>query len=772
MKKIILIIIIFLSLVYNGFSYINISDCTVIDDVFLGGETEVRLNQSILNSSVTKCIDIQSNNVVFDCQGHKIQGNGLSAETGLHIYSDNQTIKNCIFENWDNKNIYVYASDNIYFENITSSGAYRNYGVGGSYVYGYGMMLYGNNIIINNSHIYNNSVDISFYIFSACNNKIINVTGTGNLPILFFNQSSIEINNWHNNFSSMIFCKSKNINLTNISSNNINDLHPASENRGTAIILSKVENSNIKNININSTKIGILTSSIKNLNYSNLKFYNNYLGASFSNYQNYPSYIYNLTANNNLVGIQTYGSDNYFIDSSFSNNNLYGVYSRGSKDNYINCSFIDNRYGIYFYGSSNDNYVNNSIYENNINFGIKIYSSSGNNISNSLFNGNKNGIEITTSDPYLNNLEIFGGEYGLRLDRLVGLNLSNSKIYNNTYKDIYYKPTSNIYCDNINFYNVTNDKSNSYLYYNTQTTLNNIKNISSLTLCDADGSVISNITINNSPVNQSFPITICHSENIILDYINSSNCKYGLDIYVVDNLTIRNSNFNNNYNYGIYASSLTNSQILNSTIKNNGNLELYLSGSNNYIYNNILTNKIYSQSNNYFNYTIPGVGSIGNYWDEFSCSANEYRGEYLVCIDPVNYTVHASNNIYDFAPLINYVAPPERQYISPTPKNNQKTSSTNFTIKYSSGTDTDDANISINGINYSMTNLGGGIWSYTNSTYFNNSIEKVSFKIYFNGGELGVRYFTHYPIAQKIEETLPAMSIFSLLVSIIIIILF
>ena len=58
------------------------------------------LTENIINSSTSYCINISANNVILDCQNHKIDGDD-SADYGIYVYRSSQeatniTIKNCI----------------------------------------------------------------------------------------------------------------------------------------------------------------------------------------------------------------------------------------------------------------------------------------------------------------------------------------------------------------------------------------------------------------------------------------------------------------------------------------------------------------------------------------------------------------------------------------------------------------------------------------------------------------------------------------------------
>lgn len=106
-------------------------------------------------------------------------------------------------------------------------------------------------------------------------------------------------------------------------------------------------------------------------------------------------------------------------------------------------------------------------------------------------------------------------------------------------------------------------------------------------------------------------------------------------------------------------------------------------------------------------------------------------------------------------------------YITPTPPHKTKSTSTSFTIKISDGTfNLTWANVSINNINYSMTEGSTLKWNYT---YTNSSITtpvEYIFKVYTAEGELEQRKITLYPDKNS-NQNFPAISIFSLFVSLV-----
>ena len=174
----------------------------------------------IINSSTTHCIDIYfSNDVVFDCQNHLIDGND-AADRGIRVYAaENVTIKNCRLTGWDTYAIYSYYSPSGKFYNISidlnpllDSGIYshrehaifNNISITKSPDYGlyirgqyanltnvrvsdsrYGLYLTADDCIITNSTFSDNTRGVRFsgveraVIYNNIFNNTLNTQGTG-----------------------------------------------------------------------------------------------------------------------------------------------------------------------------------------------------------------------------------------------------------------------------------------------------------------------------------------------------------------------------------------------------------------------------------------------------------------------------------------------------------------------------------------------------------------------------------------------------------------
>ena len=136
----------------GGMPETEISSCTVINSPGI-----YNLTTDIINSSDWVCIQIASSNVVFDGQGHTIDGLGYSG-SGVSVNNIiNVTVKNLVLSEW---------WDGIYFENVTY-GSIENNEISDT---GWGIRL---NKLSNNNNITNNRISSSFnsgiYIHDASN---------------------------------------------------------------------------------------------------------------------------------------------------------------------------------------------------------------------------------------------------------------------------------------------------------------------------------------------------------------------------------------------------------------------------------------------------------------------------------------------------------------------------------------------------------------------------------------------------------------------------
>ena len=138
-------------------SAIDLEDCTTIPT-----QGTYYLIQDIYSTpNDPKCFQITSDNVILDCGGHTIHGDGKKNSIGIYSNKDNTTIKNCIVENWD---------IGIKFHSA-NMGAIVNNTIRSNKEYGIYLTHNSDNNVIMNNRIYEN--EKGMYLTLACDSNII-----------------------------------------------------------------------------------------------------------------------------------------------------------------------------------------------------------------------------------------------------------------------------------------------------------------------------------------------------------------------------------------------------------------------------------------------------------------------------------------------------------------------------------------------------------------------------------------------------------------------
>ncbi|MCD6590689.1 MAG: right-handed parallel beta-helix repeat-containing protein [Candidatus Aenigmarchaeota archaeon] len=364
-------------------------DITGCSNITQEGQTYV-LTENILNSDYSICMNITANNVILDCQGHKI--NASSGNYGVYVFRETQqdanvTIKNCIVEGWNNEGIHVQNANKITIYNTSVSSSvgngiyisvsdYSNITLVNSTYNRRGIyLLYSTGTVLENLNLLENDV-LDFEIASTsatdCMNTLIDVTGTDNKPIVYFNDS-VTIKNWNNNVSEIVLCSADYSTIENVTM-----IRYGTENNG--IVLVNTDHTNITNVTINKTDKGVFIVRFSDFNrVSHSRFYSCYSGVYIGS-----------SANNNTI----------------ENNNFSG-----------------NRYSIRLFQTANETIINNRV-ERSVNYGIfieddvknlTVYNNLFNNTNNIYFSGTIYANEWNTtrqigSRIYSDGIEI-GGNY-------------------------------------------------------------------------------------------------------------------------------------------------------------------------------------------------------------------------------------------------------------------------------------------------------------------------------------------------------------------------
>ena len=309
------------------------------------------LVSNITNSASSKAISFAAQNSTLDCLNNFIDGRDTTSPNTYGIYSDqfNTSIQNCNITDW-HRGVLINQSDSSQLTNMFFD----------SNIYGM-ELLSSSNVRISNSSILNSQWDSDFIISASndfhCNNELINVNGTDNKPIAFYNYT-VDIKNWNNNVSYIILCNADNSIIDNVTMDHVSSL----ENNG--IVLQRTDYTNLTNIYIKDFS-GI---SIQSSTYNRLINVTVLNGGSFGIYLNSPNNaLTNITVNDSWAGIVLTANNNYVTDSKIYGNSQGLRFYGGNNNNVTKSIIMDNSIGVYMSDSSS-NYIYNNLFNNTANF--------------------------------------------------------------------------------------------------------------------------------------------------------------------------------------------------------------------------------------------------------------------------------------------------------------------------------------------------------------------------------------------------------------------
>ena len=380
-------VILFLSL--GQASAVDVAGCTVISS---SGYYE--LITDIVNSSLPECIKINASDVVFDGNGHVIDGTGMSGSKGVYVTGTtiqitNVTVRNLVVTDWGGdvgSGIYfhfvkngeisnVTALNNVHgiefwnadYITMTSNNASDNSGNGFVLNYGSDHNIIDNNTILNNDYCGIYLVSSTNWITRSntlTNNTILKNEGFG-IQIKDSDDNTVASNNISDNYIGLYIYDTKGTRgqFNKIIENeiNLNDYY--------GVFLDQVDWNTLTDNKINSNNDGI---KFKGSNYNTFKGNtvnsNDHTGIIIESSSSYNSIINN-DANRNNNGIFVYNShSNTITDNSFNSNNQKGVSLYSSINNTITDNLVtENTDGIHLTSSSNSNriYHNHIVYNSN-----------------------------------------------------------------------------------------------------------------------------------------------------------------------------------------------------------------------------------------------------------------------------------------------------------------------------------------------------------------------------------------------------------------------
>ncbi len=133
--------------VFQILTPIGVTECSNLD--LPGGK--YYLTRDITNSETASCINIQADNITFDCMKHTIYCSGGSYTSGIYLNGiDNTNIRNCIVNGWD----YGLLLESASKSEITNSTFFNN-------IIGMFFSASSDNNIYNN--MFNNTNNLEFY---------------------------------------------------------------------------------------------------------------------------------------------------------------------------------------------------------------------------------------------------------------------------------------------------------------------------------------------------------------------------------------------------------------------------------------------------------------------------------------------------------------------------------------------------------------------------------------------------------------------------------
>ena len=338
------------------------------------------MTTDLIRTDALPIIQIYSNGVTLDGNGHTITGNGVN---GVYIFNMNGVnIKNLNVKLCPH-GVYVHSSNNINLININASNN------------GNGIFVCCSNFNSRNNMLIGNTVS---------NNSVNGISLSGSNNTLIGNTAS-------NNLYGLNLQGSNNTLIDNTASNNSNG--------GIGLTVSN-NNTLIDNNASNNPGFGILLSGFNNTLIGNTASYNSVNGIDLSEDSN--TLIGNNASNNIGFGISVFtSSSNILIGNNASNNTDSGiiVWNSGGNNNLTgNTVSNNNGSGISLSGSASNTLIGNTISNNNVS-GINMERSSSNTIYNNFFNNTNNfeidNFEISASAKWnitkTPSINIVGGSY-------------------------------------------------------------------------------------------------------------------------------------------------------------------------------------------------------------------------------------------------------------------------------------------------------------------------------------------------------------------------
>jgi hypothetical protein len=383
----------------------------------------------------------------------------------------------------------------------------------------------------------------------------------------------------------------------------------------SGIYWSNVGNSTIKAVNASKNNIGIYILSSSQNNFTDFRTddtTNNQWG--FYHESSSSNIFLRGYANTNYEGLYLNGgSSNTVINFTATGHTNYGLNVAGSSTVIVNVTANSNLGGIAI--STNANNLSFSTATSNSWYGIYI-SGNSNTLSNFTIDSTStyDGVTIAGTSNTLFNFTITkSNRYGLAITGGSPNSITSAVIHNSTAQDIYLAVSADSHC-NIVFQNITSSYGRPIEWYNYSVKLEN-RTLAQLILCNADGSNLTNITIDSETTKDNNGLFVYRTSNATLRQINSSDNYYGLYVDSSSSNTFVNLTVSSNSQSGVYATSATSNSFHKVTSNFNGLHGIYLTGSSS---NNLTSTTTFSDTSGVFldssstNNRLNGVNSSSN----------------------------------------------------------------------------------------------------------------------------------------------------------------
>jgi len=576
------------------------------------------LNATINYAGGSNCLTVDNDSISIDCAGHDIIDVG-SGNIGIYYLSvKDGIVKNCDLHNWTRGIYFYYVNDSLIFNNtISMDESYEN-----------GIYLYASkNVAVEGVNFQGTDYDHALYseyaetlsikdVFSYkgdikclhCNNVYVNNVTSSDVGQWGFSlydgeNATIDLFSIYNSLEKgMFFQDFNNLSLKNIDVNTTGDVGIQFENDMTNILGDNIEISEVtyqsiliedeindsvfdhfyiydsgtygmyianpQNLTLQNFVIRDVTNNdginiyathdsqdllIRNATIENVNSRGMYISAN-TNRDNVE--IYDVVINNAVSeGILFYKQNNVVVDNVNMTEVRRGFYA----DEYVtNGNFTNvriatssgsSRHGVYLYGSGSDN----NYFEN---FTINLTgSTSGHGVSTS-----------SSSDLTFINFDIYNADdNGFDIQLGTNLTIKDSEIYDVNRYGIYVFQVNNTYIENV----FINNSASQGVYLRGYSIGSEVRNV-------------------NSTYN-SYGFYARDIDNLkVQNLIALDNNNYGVYSYNTNYANITNAVSDNVTNYGFYFGG-DNSYVSDVHINNSGIRGLYISGTENSVFQNILS---------------------------------------------------------------------------------------------------------------------------------------------------------------------------------------